>query len=119
MPADGDFNGAVYALTADSNGMLYAGGQFINLDSIAAADHVAAYDGAWHAMGTGSGRSTRSCAASPRVGTNVYVGTDSLDVAGIAQADHVARWNGSAWSAVGSNTAGTNGWFPASAFIDA
>ena len=51
-------------------------------------------------------------------GTNVYVGTDAKDVAGIAQADHVARWDGSAWSALGSNTAGTDGWFPASAFIN-
>ena len=50
-------------------------------------------------------------------GTDVYVGTDATDVAGIAQADHVARWNGSAWSALGSNTAGSNGWFPASSFI--
>src|SRR5205085_4683504 len=34
-----------------------------------------------------------------------------------AQADHVARWNGTAWSAVGANTAGTDGWFPSSSFI--
>ena len=39
-------------------------------------------------------------------------------MAGIAQADHVARWNGSAWSAVGANSADTDGWFPASAFIN-
>ena len=50
-------------------------------------------------------------------GTNVYVGSDSVNIAGIANADHVARWNGSAWSAMGSNTAGTDGWFPASSFI--
>ena len=31
----------------------------------------------------------------------------------------MARWNGSAWSAVGSNTAGTDGWFPATTFINA
>ena len=48
-------------------------------------------------------------------GTNVYVGTDAVNIAGIAQADHVAKWNGSAWSAMGSNTAGADGWFPASA----
>ena len=51
------------------------------------------------------------------VGTDVYVGTDVKDVAGIAQADNVARWTGSEWSAVGSNAAGTDGWFPASTFI--
>jgi hypothetical protein len=49
----------------------------------------------------------------------VYVGTDSTDVAGIPQADHVVKWNGSAWSAVGANTAGADGWFPTSTFINA
>lgn len=113
---DGDFTGAVYALTADSNGTLYAGGTFINLAQIADADYVAAYNGAWQAMGTPAAVNTivRSLTAS---GTTVYVGTDAVDVAGIAQADHVVRWNGSTWSAVGANTAGANGWFPASATI--
>ncbi len=116
---DGDFSGGVYALTADSNGTLYAGGTFINVAGIPTADHVAAYHGTWQAMGTGpTGRAVdgyvRSLAAH---GTDVYVGADSVDIAGIANADHVARWNGSAWSAVGSNTAHTNGWFPATAFF--
>ena len=120
---DGSFSGSVYALAADSNGTLYAGGGFINLEAIPAADHVAAYDGSWHAMGSGNlptdpavDSFVRSLTAA---GTNVYVGTDSVNVAGIPRADHVARWNGSAWSAVGANTAGTNGWFPTSATIDA
>jgi hypothetical protein len=50
-------------------------------------------------------------------GTDVYIGTDSVNVANIAQADHVARWNGSAWSALGANSAGTDGWLPTTAFI--
>jgi trimeric autotransporter adhesin len=118
---DGDITGGVYALTRDDNGTLYAGGQFINMAGIPQADHVAAYDGTWHAMGTGPSAGggavddyVRSMASS---GNDVYIGTDSVNVAGIAQADHVARWNGSAWSAVGANAAGTDGWFPQSAFI--
>ena len=113
---DDDLNGAVYALTADSSGTLYAGGQFINVAGIPDADHIASFDGAWHALGTGVAVDSfvRSLAAS---GTDVYVGTDSVNIAGIANADHVARWNGSAWSAVGSNTAGTDGWFPSSSFV--
>ena len=120
--SDGDFTGGVYALTADSNGTLYAGGTFINLDTIAAADHVAAYDGTWHAMG--SGPSTGAGAVDSIVrglaanGTDVYVGTDASNVAGIAAADHVAKWNGSAWSALGSNGSG-NGWFTTTTFINA
>jgi len=122
VPASGDFNGGIDALTADSNGTLYAGGQFINVNGIAEADHVAAYDGSWHAMGSGSGPTkgavdsmVRSLAAH---GTDVYVGTDAVDVAQIANADHVVRWDGASWNAVGSNTAGTDGWFPASSFIN-
>ena len=117
-----EFTGTVYALTADSNGTLYAGGGFTDLEGQAAADNVAYRDGTgWHAMGSGGG--SCSCAVPDfvrsltAVGTDVYVGTDATDVAGIAKADHVARWNGSAWSAVGANSADTDGWFPASAFI--
>lgn len=121
VDADGDMAGPVYALTADSNGVLYAGGGFNNVDQIPAADHVAAYDGAWHAMGSGPSVDpgavddfVRSLTAS---GTDVYVGTDAVNIAGIPNADHVARWDGSAWSALGSNGAGTNGWFPAVSYI--
>ncbi len=117
------FSGSVFSLTADSNGTLYAGGGFSNLEGIPAADNVAYRNsGGWHAMGPGSGLCgcavtdfVRSLTAS---GTDVYVGTGANDVAGISQADHVARWNGSTWSAVGSNTAGWDGWFPASGSID-
>jgi hypothetical protein len=123
VPNDGDMSGAVYALTADSNGTLYAGGQFINLATIPAADHIAAYDGTWHAMGIGAGPGGGAVDSFVRGltahGTDVYIGTDSVDVAGIANADHVARWDGAAWSAVGSNTAGTNGWFTTTTFINA
>ena len=77
----------VYSLTADANGVLYAGGGFTNLQDMPAADNVAyVAGGLWHLMGSGGG--------------------------GIPQADHIAKWNGSAWSAVGANSSGTDGWFP-------
>jgi PKD repeat protein len=113
--ASDDINSGIYALTADSAGRLYAAGTFINMDQIPNADHVAMYDGTWHAMQAGAVSGiTRSLASD---GTNVYIGSDALDIGGIAQADHVAKWNGSAWSALGSNTAGTDGFFPLSTFI--
>jgi len=119
---DGDTPGAVYALTADSNGTLYAAGQFIDMAGNRASDHVAAYaGGVWHQMGTGpsngGGALDDYARAITAHGTDVFVGTDSRNIGGIAQADHVARWNGSAWSAMGSNTGGADGWFPASGFI--
>ena len=123
VPNDGDIGGPVYALTADSKGALYAGGGFSNLERIPAADKVAYFDaGGWHAMGSGAapggGALTDFVRSLATNGTDVYVGTDSTNVAGIAQADHVVKWNGSAWSALGSNTVGTDGWFPASASIN-
>lgn len=116
------FMGPVYALTADSNGSLYAGGGFIDLDGDPAADKVAYLaGGTWHAMGSGSGQC--QCAVTDfvrsltAIGTAVYIGTDANDVAGIPEADHVARWSGTAWSAMGAS--GVDGWFPTTASIDA
>ena len=114
VDSDGDFTGGVYALTADANGVLYAGGTFTNLDGDLAADHIAAYDGTWHAVGGGIDTFVRALTAK---GTDVYVGTDKVNVGGIAAADHVVKWNGFAWQALGTNTAGTDGWFPATAYI--
>jgi hypothetical protein len=119
------FAGPVYALTADGNGTLYAGGGFTNLAGDPAADHVAYLPagGAWQHMGTGGG--SCQCAVTTfvdgltAVGTDVYVGTRASDVAGIAQADYVARWNGSDWFAVGADSSGGNGWLPAGTAINA
>jgi hypothetical protein len=103
---DGDFTGAVSALTADSGGTLYAGGQFINVAGNPAIDHIGSYDGTWHAMGTGSSPGGGSIDSFVRAlasdGTNVFVGSDSSSIGGVLGADHVAKWNGSAWSAMGS-----------------
>ncbi len=118
------FSGPVHALTADSNGTLYAGGRFLDLENVAAADNVAYLPagGTWQPMGSGAGAC--DCALDDfvrgltAVGTDVYVGTDETDVNGIAQADHVVRWDGSAWSAVGANSGGGDGWFPATTSIN-
>jgi trimeric autotransporter adhesin len=118
------FAGPVHALTADSNGTLYAGGGFSNLENIASADNVAyrPSGGTWQAMGSGGG--SCGCAVTSfvrgltTVGTDAYVGTDATDIAGIPQADHVAKWNGSAWSALGADSGSGNGWLPATTSIE-
>ena len=112
------FSGPVKALAATSDGTLYAGGRFGNLDNIAAADNVAYHDGGgWHAMGAGGGACGCALDAYVRAldanGTDVFVGTEGSDVDSIPQADHVAKWDGSHWSAMGANTGGADGWFPA------
>ena len=109
-------SGPVYALAAGSDGTLYAGGNFTDLENIPGADYVAYLSGGtWHPMAgvTGIVRGLTT------VGTDAYVGTDGNDVAGIPQADHVAKWNGSAWSALGANTSGGDGWFSTLTFINA
>ena len=113
------FTGSVYALTADSNGTLYAGGGFtLDLDPLPDAVNVAALPegGTWEAMPAGPTTFVRGLTA---VGTDVFVGTDADDVAGILTADRVVKWNGSAWSALGSGTGSNsgNGWFPAGTSI--
>jgi hypothetical protein len=118
------FAGTVYALAADSNGTLYAGGGFSNLENIPAADNVAFLPsgGTWQPMGAGAGPCGCAVTSFVRglaaVGTDAYVGTDANDIAGIPQADHVARWNGSVWSALGAGSGGGNGWFPPIASIE-
>lgn len=106
IATDGNMSGVINALTADNSGTLYAGGSAINIDGNPAIDYIGAYDGTWHALGSGAGIGggavndvVRALASD---GTSVYVGTDALDIAGIPGANHVARWDG-AWHAMGSN----------------
>jgi hypothetical protein len=117
-----NFNGAVYALTSDTAGNLYAGGGFFDLENNPASDKVAMFNGSvWSNLGTGSpngGAVTDFVRSLASDGTNVYIGADSTNIAGIPQADHVARWDG-AWHAVGANAAGTDGYLPAVTSIDA
>lgn len=123
VPNDHDISSSVLTMDADSNGNLYVGGGFNDLARNPNADNVAYMDtaGGWHSMGTGAADGdpaangfVRSLTAN---GTDVYVSTDATNIAGIAQADHVAKWNGSSWSAMGSNTDGTNGWFSTTTYI--
>jgi trimeric autotransporter adhesin len=112
-PADGLLNGAVLAL-AVSGTDLYVGGAFTNVAKIPQADYIARWDGvAWHALGADPGGSdgalTNAVEALAVSGDSLYVGGHFFNAAGIAQADRVARWDGSNWSALGTNPAGTDG----------
>ncbi len=95
---------------------LYAGGNFADLGGDLTADRVAWYEaGAWHGLSsTAIGGIVRSLHTK---GTDVYIGADGQNLAGDAKADFFIKWNGSTYSAVGSNAADTNGYFPAGANI--
>jgi hypothetical protein len=114
----GAFSGGISAMDTDINGKLYVGGGFSNLENVSSADNVAYFNttsGTWNALGSGPTLSQGAVTSFVRTltvqGTDAYIGTDANDIAGLTNADHVAKWNGSTWSALGANTAGTNGWF--------
>lgn len=124
VPADHHVTSTVHTMDSDSDGNLYVGGGFHNMAGNLAADNVAYLDpaGVWHEMGASGvdnndGSTDWVRALTVAANDDVYVSTDGLNVAGIAQADHVARWDGSAWSAMGANTAGDNGWFSTTTYI--
>ena len=74
-------------------------------------------EGAWQGLSTTPiGGIVRGLHAK---GSDLYISSDGLNIGGIAQADHLVKWDGSAYTAVGSNTAGTNGWFPSTTYINA
>ncbi len=100
------FSGSVYALAADSNGTLYAGGGFANLENIDAADNVASLPagGALGAdSGGGNGWFSTPTEINALVGTSthVFVTGTFLNANGDARADNVAFFDGSAWHPVG------------------
>ncbi len=112
VASDGDATGTITALALDSNGDLYAGGNFGNWGGIADADYVVKYDLPSNAMsGTASGIDSTGVDSLATHGTDLYVGTDDVNVGGIPNADAVVKWDGSAWSALGSNPGNTNGYF--------
>lgn len=97
-------SGRVRALTVDSGGNLYAGGDFPSAVGVANTSRVAYWNGnAWNPMATGLTGNVYAMAA---VGTDIYIGGIFTDGAGIAEADRIIKWNGSSYSALGS---GLNG----------
>ena len=117
--------GAIYALTADSNGILYAAGPFTDEGGVPAADHVASYDGStWHALGSGvspgGGAVTGNLAGDLRqrhrcLPRHRRRGRSRHTAGG--QRREVGRHR--LERALGSNTAGSDGWFPPATSINA
>ena len=92
----GALNSSVFALAiAGSN--LYVGGGFTNAAGIAAADHVAKWNGsAWSALGSngaGNGALSSLSQALAVSGASLIVGGNYLDAAGLPTADNIAAWS--------------------------
>ena len=115
----------MYALAADSDGTLYAGGGFTNLENIAAADNVAYLPagGTGTPMGAGAGPCgcavTTSSAVSPPSGpTRTSARTPTTSPA--SRRPTTSRGGtGRRGARVGADSGGANGWFPAAASINA
>jgi hypothetical protein len=106
-------NGQVEAI-AVSGSNVYVAGRFTDAGGNAKADYVARWNGRkWSALGSNAAGTNGALNAEVDAlaisGSDVYIGGRFTNAGGHAKADYVARWNGSAWSSLGSNAAGTNG----------
>src|SRR5690606_24064478 len=113
-PAFGAATGTpiVNALAFDAAGNLYAGGYFINAQSVPAADYIAKFDGTnWTALGTGTNGAVYSIAIAPN--GDVYAGGAFANAGGVANTIRIAKWNGTVWSALST---GLNDFVQALAF---
>lgn len=94
---------------AEDDQYIYVGGNFLNLDNLAAADYIARWDktgqGQWEAMASGLTGQVRSMKLAAD-GTLYIVGAFT-NAGGDGNADGICKWNGTAFSAVGNPTAWT------------
>ena len=95
------FNGPVRALALDSNGNLYAAGEFTHAGSLF-VNHIARWDGSqWHALGSGLSGSNYVLALTFDGDGRLYAG-GYFSHAGNKQVNGVAMWNGLEWSGLGN-----------------
>ncbi len=95
-------NANVYALAMDSQGNLYAGGDFTNAGGVP-VKYVARWDGAsWSALGDGFNNRVWALAVGPD--DTVYASGDFIFDGGDGSITYnrVARWDGAAWQPMGS-----------------
>ncbi|MDP2988951.1 MAG: hypothetical protein Q8O57_00090, partial [Kiritimatiellota bacterium] len=99
--------GLVRALAVDTNGDLYAGGEFTNAGGVA-ANRIAKWDGTnWSALGIGVDNSVRALACDS--GSALYAG-GLFTTAGGSAASKVAKWDeaGSGWTNLRARIDGGN-----------
>jgi len=101
------FNSIVFSIKIGPDGSVYFGGQFTNVDGIAAADGIVKYNpttNSFSALGTGvsvAGSDYVTDMAFDSSGNLYAVGTFAT-MGGVANTAGIAKWNGSAWSALGT-----------------
>lgn len=105
--------GQVRGLAVADNGDVYAVGDFINVNGTSGAgDKIAKWDGAtWSAVGATSffGEGNITIRDAVVDGPRVFVVGSFSNAGGQAKVDGIAAFNGSSWTNVGTNAAGTDG----------
>ncbi|MFA5457713.1 MAG: carbohydrate binding domain-containing protein [Synergistaceae bacterium] len=97
---------AVRALAFDAAGNLYAGGYFLNAQSVAEADYIAKFDGTnWTALGTGTNGTVYAIEIAPD--GNIYAGGNFTSAGGVANTGGIAKWDGAVWSPLSTGLNGT------------
>lgn len=107
--AVGIYGPGVHAATVfdDGNGTaLYAGGDFADINGVAASN-VARWDGVnWSPLGSGVDGTVRAMEVfDDGTGPALFVG-GSITVAGGVPASGIAKWDGTSWSALGAGISG-------------
>ena len=93
------------ALAVDSQGGLYAGGQFTSIAGVPATN-LAYYNGQWSALGSGVVGNQYAVVSTLKVdGATLYDG-GQFSQAGTKQANNIATYNNGTWATLGS---GVNG----------
>lgn len=90
LPVGIGANGPVTALDS-AYGHLFAGGDFTSIDSVD-ANHIAEYDGQWHAMSTGLSPSYVEVNCIYPYHQQIYVGGKYMQEAGGIAVSNIARW---------------------------
>ena len=104
-------NDFVRSLASDGVNV-FVGADSTDIAGIPQADHVARWDGAWHALGANAAGTdgylpvVTSIDALYATGSHVYASGNWLNVGGDPTADFLADFDGTSWKPVGSNGAG-------------
>ena len=102
--AEGDLNDQVNALTIDSSGAMYVGGEFTTASG-QTVNRVAKWDGnSWSPLGAGVDGVVYALTTDAH--GNLYAG-GNFNTAGGVSASRVAKWDGRSWSPLAAGTSGS------------
>ena len=101
----GSIDGYVRALASDGTNV-YVGTDASSIGGVSGANHVARWDGLWHAMGSNYFSTLTSISALAVDGPLVFAGGSFQNAGGDPLADQIVYWDGSAWHPLGSDGAG-------------